>query len=427
MIETQPSNSPQNPALLSANRKQQLIALKASLVSHEIPPSSSNTNPASLGEKLNNFILTTLESIPIFRLLQLKQILQAKDSSSKNIENFQVLFPPERVDFTPNQIDRNFLDICLYYNNDYFDRSEIFVCDVVPAYVHIGTGTICTKDFEVVVDSGMEYRLTIFRWRQGYLHRLKLLWAKPIPDLSVHIFSLSAENFWHFLYDSLPRIYSTIIARPTQKLTVLVPNSLSTTHRELLECVLPANFNLIYIQTGTWVRVERLVMPSFVSRMENGFLPSPYYEYLRNCVFNKLDLSPIEKPTERIYISRANAKHRRVLNEDQVIKYLAKFGFKTVFLEDMSFREQVDLFIRAEIIVAPHGAGLGTTIFSGKIKIFVLYPESSPTPFFFTQFKGLGQEHYFLTHGKFDEDADFEVDLSKFEQVLQEQIKLQPC
>jgi capsular polysaccharide biosynthesis protein len=81
--------------------------------------------------------------------------------------------------------------------------------------------------------------------------------------------------------------------------------------------------------------------------MENGFLPSPYYEYLRNCVFKKLDLSPIEKPTELIYISRANAKHRRVLNEDQVIKYLAKFGFNTVFLEDMSFREQVELFIRA--------------------------------------------------------------------------------
>jgi capsular polysaccharide biosynthesis protein len=165
-------------------------------------------------------------------------------------------------------------------------------------------------------------------------------------------------------------------------------------------------------------------MPSYVSRCENGFLPSQYYEYIKNCVFKKYDLTPLENPTERIYISRANAKHRRILNEDQIIQYLANYGFKPVVLEKMSFREQVELFTKAEIIVAPHGAGLATTLFSGKIKILVLYPESCPTPFFFTQFKGLGQEHYFIVHDQFDENADFEVDLSEFKRVLHEQMKL---
>lgn len=408
-----------NPALLTQDRQRILKEMKTSLISHHTVSSSSVERISK-----NNFLFTLLDAIPILRLLRLRETVHPKDTLGENVENYQVLFPGERVEFKANEIDQNFLNICLYYKNDYFDRSEIFVCDIVPAYVHIGLGTICTKDFRAVVDSGMEYRLTITRWRLGYFHRLKLLWAKNLPISAVYVFSLSAENFWHLLYDCIPRIYSTILARPHQKLSVLVPDSLPTSFRELLECVLPEHFETIYIKKGSWIKVDRLVMPSFVSRMENAFLPPQYYEYIRSCVFKKLGFAPVQEPTERIYISRGNAKHRRVINEDQVIKYLAKYGFKTVFLEDMSFRDQVDLFTKAEIIISPHGAGLATTIFSGKIKILVLYPESSPTPFFFTQFKGLGQEHYFLTHDKFDEDADFEVDMSKLKQVLYEQIIL---
>lgn len=407
-----------NFALLTEERQRRLKALKTQLIEEQTDPLSG------IGNSQNTLINKLLNSIPIIRLLRLRQTVHPKEMLGDNVENYQVLFPPKRVEFGVNEIDREFLKVCLYYKAEYFDRSEIFVCDVVPAYIHIGLGTICTQDFRAIVDSGMQYRVTIARWRLGYFDRLKLLWAEHLPITAVYIFSLSAENFWHFLYDCIPRIYSAILARSNQKLTVLVPDSLPDSFRELLDCVLPNNFQTIYIPKGSWVKVDRLVMPSYVSRCENGFLPSEYYEYIRSCVFKKYDLTPLENPTERIYISRDNAKHRRILNEDQIIQYLANYGFKPIVLEKMSFREQVELFTKAEIIVAPHGAGLATTLFSGKIKILVLYPESCPTPFFFTQFKGLGQEHYFIVHDQFDENADFEVDLSEFKRVLHEQMKL---
>ncbi|MFM6192575.1 MAG: glycosyltransferase family 61 protein [Planktothrix sp.] len=407
-----------NFALLTEERQRRLKALKTQLIEDQTDPLSG------IGKSQNTLINKLLNSIPIIRLLRLRQTVHPKEMLGDNVENYQVLFPPKRVEFGVNEIDREFLKVCLYYKAEYFDRSEIFVCDVVPAYIHIGLGTICTQDFRAIVDSGMQYRVTIARWRLGYFDRLKLLWAEHLPITAVYIFSLSAENFWHFLYDCIPRIYSAILARSNQKLTVLVPDSLPDSFRELLDCVLPNNFQTIYIPKGSWVKVDRLVMPSYVSRCENGFLPSQYYEYIRSCVFKKYDLTPLENPTERIYISRANAKHRRILNEDQIIQYLANYGFKPVVLEKMSFRQQVELFTKAEIIVAPHGAGLATTLFSGKIKILVLYPESCPTPFFFTQFKGLGQEHYFIVHDQFDENADFEVDLSELKRVLHEQMKL---
>ncbi len=407
-------------ALLTEDRQRQLKEMKTQLIENQAVSLSSDEN------NQNSFLSKLLDTIPLLRLLRLRQTIHPKESVGDNIENYQVLFPTERVEFGVNDIDREFLKICLYYKKDYFERSEIFVCDVVPAYVHIGLGIVCTKDFRAIVDSGMQYRVTIARWRLTYLDRLKLPWSKHFAITALYIFSLSAENFWHFLYDSIPRIYSAILARPNQKLTVLVPDTLPDAFRELLSCVLPKNFDTLSVPQGSWVKVDRLILPSYVSRCENGFLPAEYYEYIRNCVFKTFNLTPVENPTERIYISRTHAKHRRILNEDEIIQYLKNYGFKVVCLEKMSFREQVKLFTQAEVIIAPHGAGLATTLFSGKIKILVLYPENSPTPFFFTQFKGLGQKHYFLTHDQFDENADFKVDLLEFKQVVQEQMKLKP-
>ena len=42
---------------------------------------------------------------------------------------------------------------------------------------------------------------------------------------------------------------------------------------------------------------------------------------------------------------------------------LKKFGFETVASEQLSFAEQVKLFARAEVVVTPHGAGLGNLLF----------------------------------------------------------------
>ena len=421
-IQTKTKNqaSQLNLDLLTQERQRRLKALKTELIKEPF-------NSSLPSEEVSHPVIENLSGLlPPLRLFQFKSTVHPKDVLAKGIENYQILFPSQRIKFGVNEIDREFLRICLYYDTGYFDRSEIFVCDVVPAYIHVGLGIVCTQDFRAVVDSGMQYRVTIARWRMGILHRLKLLWAKRLPIRAVYVFSLSGENFWHFLYDCIPRIYSAMLARPDEKLTVLVPDSLPDAFRELLACVLPENFDTIYIPIGSWIKVDHLVMPSYVSRCENGFLPGDYYQYIRQCVFKQYEIAPVDNPTERIYISRSQAKHRRILNEDEIVECLATYGFKPVVLETLSLREQVELFTKAEVIVSPHGAGLATTLFSGKIKVLVLYPESNPTPFFFTQFKGLGQEHYFTVHDQFDENADFEVDLSELKRVLHEQMNLKP-
>ncbi len=65
----------------------------------------------------------------------------------------------------------------------------------------------------------------------------------------------------------------------------------------------------------------------------------------------------------RVVISRADTLGRRVVNEDALMATLGPLGFRRVVLSELDHADQVSLFRNAEVIVAPHGAGLANLIF----------------------------------------------------------------
>lgn len=66
---------------------------------------------------------------------------------------------------------------------------------------------------------------------------------------------------------------------------------------------------------------------------------------------------------ERLYISRAKARRRRVANESELWAQLATHSFAKLHLEDLTWSEQINAFRGAKVIVAPHGAGLANLAF----------------------------------------------------------------
>jgi hypothetical protein len=65
----------------------------------------------------------------------------------------------------------------------------------------------------------------------------------------------------------------------------------------------------------------------------------------------------------RLYVNRRDTKIRKILNEDRLEVALASRGFESVSLASFSFAEQVRLFASADVVVAPHGAGLSNVAF----------------------------------------------------------------
>uniref|UniRef100_UPI003BAB08B1 glycosyltransferase family 61 protein n=1 Tax=Stappia sp. TaxID=1870903 RepID=UPI003BAB08B1 len=69
-------------------------------------------------------------------------------------------------------------------------------------------------------------------------------------------------------------------------------------------------------------------------------------------------------PGRRLYITRGGALRRPFLNEAEVLEALAPYGFEVVDCATLSVADQRTLFAQAEMVVAPHGAGLTNIVWA---------------------------------------------------------------
>lgn len=348
--------------------------------------------------------------------LRIDQVVEAEKEAGRSVENLQILWPArEKVSLEPTENERQFLKICKYFNDGFYSRPNIFVCEVPQAYCHIGTGLVCTPDFKAISDSQMEYRLAYnpnFNWFKPT--RPRRLKGGPYATVN-NVFS---SYWWHWLVDCLTRVYSLYKAYPGQRIVLLAPNEMGRSWHDSLASLLPPNFEVERLPANSWVQVDRMLLPSYVAARANGHVPAEYYEFMRQTVFARFGLPPKNEPRERIYVSRALTHHCRILNEEQLTELLSRYGFKTVFLEKLDFRKQVELFHQAEVVVSAYGSNWGNLVWAGKIKIFVLYPDQPPETHTFTYAKALGQEHFFLAGREASPWSDFKVDLGEVENVL---------
>lgn len=72
---------------------------------------------------------------------------------------------------------------------------------------------------------------------------------------------------------------------------------------------------------------------------------------------------PRPRPTELLYVSRADAARRRLANEAELERALVRLGFSVVRPGEHPVAEQRRLFASSRLVVGPHGAGLTNVVF----------------------------------------------------------------
>ena len=333
------------------------------------------------------------------------------------VTKYTRLQPAQTIDFGEPASDP-FLRSCQYIVDGKLSRGPIFVCEVADAKFYPRIGLVFDRRWRPILESIFD--LSRFHMFRRMLRPRKVIRYEGTVSSVQHIFY---ENHWHWTVDSLPQVLSLIQYMKGEPLKLLMPDSLPGGLRRQLEILMPANFEVEYVPTEDWVECDRFVLPSYISSRTNGFLPAEYYEFMRNQVFEGLNVSKPAVCSGRYYISRSRAAHRRVLNEAEVLGVLEPLGFECIWMEDLSFTEQVRLLRGAECLVSSHGAGLSCMLYGDDLKVCVLYPETKPAGYFYTLARGLGHEH-FQTNAAVLEDDDFEVDLRELRRVLTEEMQL---
>jgi hypothetical protein len=86
---------------------------------------------------------------------------------------------------------------------------------------------------------------------------------------------------------------------------------------------------------------------------------------------------------ERLFVSRKDS--RRIRNEAEIAPLLARFGYRTVYLEDHAPGEQIAMIRAARHIVAIHGAALAPLMFhpgGDRLNLIELLPVGHVTKFY---------------------------------------------
>lgn len=146
---------------------------------------------------------------------------------------------------------------------------------------------------------------------------------------------------------------------------------------------------------------------------------------LLRLVRERMGIVPDRTPWRRVFVSRAQSRGRKLVNEADVAPLLEAAGFEFVLMERLSFEQQVRLMAETAIMLAPHGAGLTNMIFCRPgTQIVEIADLSYPNPNFYALACAMDLP-YWLVEGTFagDDalaplDRDLAVDPAAVARVL---------
>jgi capsular polysaccharide biosynthesis protein len=241
------------------------------------------------------------------------------------------------------------------------------------------------------------------------------------------------SGYYHWLLEGIPRVLDLLDdGIDFDEYTLIMP-PLDTFHRQTLGVLgISPERQVLVVDKGDWCHLSECIFPTAhfpfaVSELED---PSgqPDRMLLRKLRERLLDLIPARDTRatmtpKRLYISRAETKKRKFTSEVEasVRSVLENQGFQTIFLERLSWTEQVSLISGAEFVVGMHGAGLANILFSQAKGIVEFHNPLEVRPHFALMARELNMRYGYIVCSVDGQSSDFDnitVDLAQLADLL---------
>lgn len=167
------------------------------------------------------------------------------------------------------------------------------------------------------------------------------------------------NNYYHWLLNWLPRLF--LYESLNLKCKIVINKGFSERQFGVLKIFFPWISEDLLLENNQANLYSLLYVPNFFLNP----LHSPRAVSLMRQRLCSLYWQDITQPkfSPKIYISRSDAYHRKIVNEYDVFEYLSSLGFEKIVLSELSLIEQVNAFYHATHIVSMHGAGLTNLVF----------------------------------------------------------------
>ena len=207
--------------------------------------------------------------------------------------------------------------------------------------------------------------------------------------------SYRSSIYYHWLFDTLTRL--ALVRESGIRCDKYVVSNCSRFQREALLMLGIADDQILSEDEGQ-IEATKLIVPSLPGTVGNP--PKWACDFLRQTFLGEI-LSDASN-RKRIYVSRAKAGTRRILNEGDLVTLLRRHGFETVILEDLNFAGQIRLFESAQIVVSSHGSGLANLAFCRPGTFVVeLFSPNYMNVMYWSISNQLGFDYYYIKgHGR---------------------------
>ena len=188
------------------------------------------------------------------------------------------------------------------------------------------------------------------------------------------LFTPGAVIYTHWLFDLLPKIKLVLDAGyRISDFDMVVVNG--TNQKFQISTLTQLGFDLKKVHSINEFKTKEIACKELVQvDPVRERLSTPHWciDYIKN----SFSVAGSCSGFKNIYISRNKGSRRRVVNEAEIIELLEKKGFKVIYAEEYSIAEIISIMDSAEVIVAPHGAGLSNIAFCREgTAVYELYSE----------------------------------------------------
>ena len=251
--------------------------------------------------------------------------------------------------------DVQFIGHSIHYPQPLLYSRGQLILPTIEKFMSLGRGTVYEKEM----------------WYTGELGS-----PSDIVEEPLFYFVYNMANYYHFIYDTLPYLYSYFYERKYNrnlKLLVSPPEGQTDLYPFVWDCL-----DLLGISRDDIVFLDKdtlyytVVVGSSLTHdgLSNHRPHKGVFE-----VLNRMKGTYERK--EKIYVSRRSWMHsntknigtnmteaRRCVNEDEVWEFFKARGYEEVFCENLSMEEKIGLFRGAKKVAGPIGGGMVNTIFS---------------------------------------------------------------
>lgn len=231
------------------------------------------------------------------------------------------------------------------------------------------------------------------------------------------------KNYCHWMYVALPRLH--LFQKSWLTIDKFAIDYNTPYHKDSMKALGIGEDKLLITSPETKIQAKTLIVGSTPSLCGN--FPQRTIDFLRSTFLDKPEQAE-KKGGKRIFLSRVNngkTNNRKVENEQEIFEYLETLWFEKVIMEGLSVRQQAELFNKAEIVIAPHGAGLTNLVFCNPwTKVIELFQEKTARGHFYCLANACKLDYYYVMWGyikdpsKIEMDRDMHISLKKLKATL---------